>query len=157
VVRPQGTYLRSVRGLVSDPPHGSSWGSAVGMLVPDPAETWARAKLRGITATGADWEALGSERPNGKAKNIAREVLTAAYSLRPLEPTYVTVSADGGIGIVYRAEGKYAAFECLNSGTKRFLWFDANGEPHSRRVNTERGIKKALKLITLLHADAGTR
>jgi len=153
-MQPQAIYPRDVRALVSNPPDGSSWGPAISMLTPEPGEVWARARLRGMTALNADWENLGSERPNSRAKNCAREILTAAYLLLPLEPSYVTASADSGVGIVYRANGKYAAFECLNSGVRRFLWFDAHGEPHSRRIKTDRGIRRALKTVRALHADA---
>jgi len=113
-------------------------------------ESWALSKLEEMTARGANWKALKSAPPNKTAKRLALRVLKEAHSMRPLEPSYVTASAEGGVGIVYRANDKYAAFECLNGGDLRFLWFGLNGEPHARKINPQR-IRQALKQVEALH------
>jgi hypothetical protein len=112
--------------------------------------SWARAKLAGMTARDADWSTLNSAPPNRDAERLALKVLVAAHSLLPLEPSYVTASAEGGVGIVYRDDAKYAAFECLNSGELRFLWFDVDAEPHSKRLGSKR-IYAALKQIQSMY------
>lgn len=115
------------------------------------AELWARSKLDEMTSLDANWEALDAAPPNQIAEDLALSVLTSAHSLRPLEPTYVTASVDGGVGIVYRSLGRYSAFECLNSGGIRLLWFGDDGNPHSKKVSL-RGVKKALKQVEAIHA-----
>jgi len=120
----------------------------------DSPESWARSKLREMTARGANWKAMKSSPPNDAADKLALRVLKIAHAMRPLEP-YVTASADGGVGIVYKSDRTYTAIECLNTGRLWLLWFDANGEPQSRRVKkTEGEIKKALECIAALHANA---
>ena len=119
----------------------------------DSSASWGRAKLREMTARRANWAALKSAPPNTTAESLALEVLIAAHALRPLEPSQVTASADGGVGIVYKSAQRYAAIECLNTDQIWLLWFDASGEPQSRRVKkTKEGIKEALAQIVALHA-----
>jgi len=119
--------------------------------------SWARSKLREMTARNADWKVLRSAPPNAEAENLAVKVLTIAHSFRPFEPSYVTASAEGGVGIVYRSDKKYAAFECRNTGDLRLLWFDVGGNPHSKKVNP-RSIRQAIKQIEEIHngPNAGT-
>jgi hypothetical protein len=117
--------------------------------------SWARAKLRDMTGRDVNWKALKSASPNITAEGLALRVLKAAHSLRPLEPSYVTASAEGGVGIVYKSDRRYAAIECLNSGQMWILWFDVSGEPQSRRVKkNDKGINQALEQIAALHANA---
>jgi hypothetical protein len=117
----------------------------------DSPASWAHAKLRDMTALDANWKALKSAPPNSTAEKLALRVLTVAHSFRPLEPSYVTASAEGGIGIVYRSDRTYSAFECLNTGDLRLLWYDLNGEPHSKKISPQR-IRTALKQIGALRA-----
>jgi hypothetical protein len=116
--------------------------------------SWADVKLREMTARKANWTLLKSAPPNKAAENLARRVLILAHSLRPFEPSQVTASADGGVGIVYRSVEHYAAIECMNCNQLWLLWFDAANEPQSRRVKkTDQEIKKALEQVAALHAD----
>jgi hypothetical protein len=114
--------------------------------------SWARSKLRHMTGRDLDWKVLKSSPPNRVAEDLALRVLKAAHSLRPLEPS-VTASAEGGIGIVYKSERRYAAIECLNSRQLWMLWFDSKGEPQSRRVKRKE-IDNMLRQIAEIHADA---
>jgi hypothetical protein len=79
--------------------------------------------------------------------------LTLSYSRGIIEPSLVTASAEGGIGIVYKGHEKYAAIECLNRGNLRLLWFDENRTPQSRTVKkNKRAIEEALEQVAALHA-----
>jgi hypothetical protein len=118
--------------------------------VMDSPASWAHAKLREMTARDANWKDLESAPPNNVAENLALKVLKAAHSFRPLEPSYVTASAEGGVGIVYRSAKNYSAFECLNTGDLRLLWFDLSGKPHSKKISP-RAIRQALKQIEAIH------
>lgn len=150
-----GVYSR-IR-IASTIPVYESLGAMVHILA-DASESpisWAHAKLRDMTARKVDWEALGSEPPNLFAERCALAVLKEAHAIRPLEPTYVTASTNGGVGIVYKAPDRYAAIECSNSGNMRLLWFDVDRVPKSRRVrNTHEAVVKALERIKKLHAHA---
>jgi hypothetical protein len=119
------------------------------------SEVRARERLEQITALDANWDALGSAPPNEKAKDLAFRVLDASYSTGNLEPSLVTAAADGGVGVVYKSPGKYAAIECSNRGRMQLLWFDQDGAPQSRRIkNTDKAIREALEQIAALHANA---
>jgi hypothetical protein len=95
--------------------------------------SYAEKQLARMTALHVDWNALGQEPPNDKARANAKLILklTDSIAFRPAE---VTASADGGVGICYRLDGKYAAIECLNTGQIWSMWFDEKGEPQSSRV-----------------------
>jgi hypothetical protein len=132
-----------------------SYESLIGVVeilanVMDSPASWAHAKLREMTARDANWRALKSAPPNSVAENLALKVLMVAHSFRPLEPSYVTASAEGGVGIVYRSNEKYAAFECLNTGDLRLLWFDLSGAPHSKKLRPQR-IRQAMKQVEAIH------
>jgi len=108
-----------------------------------------------MTAVNANWQALGSAPPNEKAKELAFRVLVLSYSKGIREPSLVTASAEGGVGIVYKDNEKYAAIECLNRGNLQLLWFDERRAPHSRRIKkTQKAISEALEQIAALHAHA---
>jgi hypothetical protein len=115
--------------------------------------SWARAKVKEVKARNINWKALKWDPPNDAAERLAFNVLKMAHAMRPLEPSMVTASAEGGIGIVYKSEQRYAALECLNSGQIWLLWFDANGEPQSEEVNRDAdGIRRALAQVAAIHA-----
>src|SRR5260370_35263465 len=104
----------------------------------------ARARLKKMTALDGNWTALGSEPPNALARELAFRVLETSYSMGKIEPSLVTASADGGVGVVYKTPDKYAAIEGLNRGGMQLLWFDQDGAPQSRRVKkTNNAIKEA--------------
>ena len=159
-VASMGTFTRTHRPyrrtMVEETfPSYESLIGVVDILADASSASWSRTKLREMTASTANWTALKSEPPNSTAERLALKVLTAAYAIRPLEPSQVTAAADGGIGIVYKSEQRYAAIECLNIDQIWLLWFDASAEPQSRRVRkTEGGIKAALEQIAALHANA---
>jgi hypothetical protein len=96
--------------------------------------TTAQAQLARIRDLKVDWDEIGSEPPNRIAMEVALRVLKSAERVPAMQdPTDVTVSADGGVGIVYKDDQHYAALECLNNGTIWMLWFDGN-DPRSTQV-----------------------
>lgn len=111
-------------------------------------------KLAQMKSLNVDWAAVGSEPPNDVARNLAVRVLNRADSMHHMiEPAYVTASAEGGIGIVYKTQGRYAALECLNNGTIWMLWFDLKMEPHSEQVeDSDLEIRYALERVAALQA-----
>jgi len=144
------------RGMITAEETVPSYESLIGVVeilanVMESPASWAHSKLSGMTACDADWKAIESAPPNDVAKRLAFSVLKSAHALRPIEPSYVTASAEGGVGIVYRSNVKYAALECLNTGDLRLLWFDLGGAPHSIKVRPRR-IGEALKQIAAIHA-----
>jgi hypothetical protein len=121
----------------------------------DSPVSWSKAKLGEMTAKNANWTLLNSAPPNNTARKLALNVLKLAHAYRPLEPSLITASADGGIGIVYKSDQRYAAIECLNINQIWLLWFDVLNQPQSRRVKVTRSeIKKALEELSALHNNA---
>jgi len=72
-------------------------------------------RLANITAIDLDWGAEGAEPPNAISYENARRILEVADVL-DIEPSYVTASAEGGIGIVFKKDRLYSDIECFNSG-----------------------------------------
>lgn len=115
----------------------------------------AQATLNEMNGLGADWEAIGSEPPNEVSKSLALRVLDRSFLMDRVQPSYATASAEGGVGIVYRSDGRYAAIECLNSGELWLLGYDQTGNPLSRQYEDNTvAIETALDQISALHADA---
>jgi hypothetical protein len=115
----------------------------------------AQAALDEMSGLDSDWEAMGSELPNEVSKNLARNILDRSFLMGRVKPSYTTASAEGGVGIVYRVEGKYAAIECLNSGEMWLLWYDQQGNPLSHEIDANTvAIETALDQVSALHADA---
>lgn len=110
--------------------------------------------LKNITGLEANWAAIGSQPPNERANGLALRVLEAIFSARTKKPS-VTSSAEGGVAIVYKENGRYVAIECLNRGSLWMLWFDSNGEPQSRRVNTsKKAIGQAIEEVGSILSNA---
>lgn len=145
-------YIAAIADRNSHPPYKNLADTARAVSSPDAK---ARARIKKMTARDADWQALGSAPPNDRSAAMAFDVLVMSYSKEMMEPSLVTASAEGGVGIIYRSPKQYAAIECLNSGAIWMLWFDAGGEPQSRRVrNNKKAIKEALEQVAALHANA---
>jgi len=98
----------------------------IGLSLPD-------LQLAEMTAVNINWSDDGSESPNDLAKSSARHVLEIANVLAT-EPTYVTASAEGGVGICYKRNGIYADIECFNSGEIWAMISDPSSEPKAWKV-----------------------
>ncbi|HVO96416.1 MAG TPA: hypothetical protein VMT15_00025 [Bryobacteraceae bacterium] len=115
----------------------------------------AQGALDAMSGLDADWETLGSEPPNARSRDLALGVLDRSFLMGRVRPTYTTASAEGGVGIIYRSQDKYAAIECLNSGEMWLLWYDQQGNPLSREIDANAvAIEAALDQVSALHADA---
>ena len=114
----------------------------------------AREALNGITGLDTNWTAISAHPPNEKANQLALRVLETIFSARRNKPK-VTVSAEGGVAIVYKENGRYVAIECLNRGSMWMLWFDSSGEPQSRRVlASQKAIVEAVEQMGLIIDNA---
>jgi len=110
--------------------------------------------LKNIAGLATNWAAVGSHPPNEKANGLALRVLEAIFSTRAEKPS-VAASAEGGVAIVYKENGKYVAIECLNRGSLWMLWFDSNGEPQSRRIGaSKKAIGQAIEEVGLILNNA---
>ena len=94
----------------------------------------AQSALNEMNGLDVDWEAIESEPPNATSKDVALRILDRSFLIDRVRPSYTTASAEGGVGIVYRSQDKYAAIECLNSGAVWLLWYDQQGNPCSREI-----------------------
>lgn len=154
VSKPSGQgygFIKSFTRENSDPPYATP--AVLQATQRSPGER-ARMKLNAMTALDADWGTIGSDPPNDAARQLAFRVLELSYS-NSVEPSLVTASAEGGVGIVYKAPGKYAAIECLNRGRMQLLWFSQDGEPQVRRIKKiKKDIKEALEQVAALYANA---
>jgi hypothetical protein len=86
-------------------------------------ECLSQSALDGMTASAIDWTVDGVEPPNSIARLNAVEILAVAETLA-IKPTYVTASADGGVGVCFKKDGFYADIECFNSGEIWALFSD---------------------------------
>ena len=87
-----------------------------------------------IALAAENWARPETECPNAEAVDNARALL-ARLQLNNLVPTRLLPVADGGIGIYFRADnGRYADFECPNSGKISVLTSDGQGRIDVREV-----------------------
>jgi len=146
-------YLTRGPKLICAPRFDNAPTSASNLLRLSPAAQ-AREALRNIGGLDNNWAAIGSEPPNEKASGLAQRVLEAIFSTRTGKPN-VTASAEGGIAVVYKEQGRYVAIECLNRGSVWMLWFDSNDEPQSRRVSTsKKALEQAIQQVRLIIKNA---
>jgi hypothetical protein len=135
--------------LICAPRTASNSASEAQLLRSSPVAQ-ARDALKNIGGLNLNWNAIGSQPPNEKANGLAQRVLETIFSVKARTPK-VTASAEGGFAIVYKENGRYVAFECLNRGSVWMLWFDSNGEPQSRRVSSsKRSIEEAIKQVDMI-------
>ena len=100
--------------------------------------------IRDMRSLQDDWNGYGSERPNELAKDIAEMILLATPSVQI--PDRVAPSAQGGIGIFFYKDEKYADIECLNTGEILGTTVTGNGDPDVWPINPTE-IKNALEKI----------
>ena len=114
-------------------------------LLQSSPQAQAHEALKSITGLNTNWSTLGSQPPNEKSKGLALRVLESIFAAGMRTPK-VTISAEGGVAIVYKDKNKYAAIETLNRGSLWMLWFDSGGNPQSRRINlSNRAIRLAVE------------
>lgn len=145
----------TVKTMVTSSFLSGGYGIAVALARQSPAISLADAWLNEMTGLNIDWNEAGAERPNKLALDLAKSILDRTFLMGRREPNSVTASVEGGVGIVFRKDDRYAAIECLNEGTLWLLWYDQDGVPRSRQVaNSGDDIDQALEMVTALHGDA---
>src|SRR4051794_34491541 len=103
MVRLHGEGYSGLKRITSVSSHPRYESLAAMVRVLRSPEARARARLKGMTAQDADWNAMGSAPPNETARALAFDVLERSYAQEILDPSLVTASAQGGVGIVYKA------------------------------------------------------
>jgi hypothetical protein len=118
-------------------------------------EYLAHPTLENMRGSHVDWKAEGIEPPNALSRLNAVRVLEVAGDLE-IEPTYVAVSADGGIGICFKKNGLYGDIECFNTGEMWAIFSDrVNAAQTWQLDNTVPKISQALVTIDFkLNPDA---
>lgn len=76
----------------------------------------------------ADWDSHGAAPPEDIAREVAKQVLFAASTLKVV-PNRVAPSAQGGVGVCFYAHEKYADIEILNNGEILATTSDRRGMP----------------------------
>jgi hypothetical protein len=102
-----------------------------------------------------DWKAEGVEPPNALSRLNAVRVLEVASDLG-IEPTYVAVSAEGGVGICFKKSRLYGDIECFNTGEMWAIFSDRVSPAQTWQLdNTVAKISQALVTIDVkLKTDA---
>lgn len=91
-----------------------------------------------------DWNGHGSEPPDQWAREMAESILLTSTNV--ITPNRVAPSAQGGIGICFYRDNKYADIECFNSGEILATTSDGSGRPDVWEVKPGE-IPEALKRI----------
>lgn len=109
--------------------------------------TQARNQLHELALLGPNWDSYGAEPPNERARNAAETVL-ALLKATSLPPTRVVPSSEGGVGICFVDEDRYADFECFNDGEILAVRYRGTEEPIVWEVTLgEEPIKAAIEQI----------
>lgn len=102
-------------------------------------------RITALSQLSKDWDSYGAEAPNGKATYWAGRVILELRDLG-LAPTSILPSVEGGVGITFRRDGKYADIECFNTGEILAIQSDGSGQPSAWEVGPGT-IKEALTTI----------
>ncbi len=138
VVSPRAATTESNLVLVNPDVHGSTKAKGLWFSVFDK-------KIRALSQLSKDWDSYGAEAPNGKATYWAGRVLSELRDLG-LTPTSILPSVEGGIGITFRRDGKYADIECFNTGEILAIQSDGSGQPSAWEVGPD-ALKETLAKI----------
>lgn len=87
-------------------------------------------KLQMIKKIETDWDGYGSPKPNRQSLANASVILSIAHKLNNF-PTSITPSVEGGIGLTFEGNIKYAVVECFNDGDIAAIGSDRKGETKS--------------------------
>jgi hypothetical protein len=99
-------------------------------------------KLAGLSP---GWDTYDAEPPNQSAISLAKKTLGLLEEMQ-FVPYQVGPSVEGGVGIVFFNDGKYADIEFLNSGTVLAVVSDRKSEPEAWEVPAQDAlIRSALK------------
>jgi hypothetical protein len=108
-------------------------------------QAWTR--LQELENLGPNWDSYGAAAPNREARKTAERILTLLSALS-VSPTRVVASSEGGVGICFVYEDRYADIECFNTGETVAARYRGMGEPHVWQIAPEEGaIKAAIEQI----------
>jgi hypothetical protein len=118
-------------------------------------EYLAHPALESMEGLTVDWRVEGVEPPNALSRLYAGRILEVADDLG-IKPTYVSASAEGGVGICFKRNGLYADIECFNTGEIWALFSDRVNPASTWLVdNTVPKISQALVTLDFkLNPDA---
>lgn len=94
---------------------------------------WVEEQLERIGGLPYDWDGYGAQPPSDETISSMRTLLTILRNCG-VTPDKLLPSAAGGIEVSQRSNGRYAAVECLNSGTILFQFDDEIYESDSDAV-----------------------
>jgi hypothetical protein len=107
----------------------------------------AERQLRELANLRVNWDSYGAEVPNERARRAAESLITLLRSMG-MPPTRVVPSSEGGVGICFVDEDRYADIECFNSGEILAVSYRGTGEPNVWEVADEDdAIKAAIEQI----------
>lgn len=107
----------------------------------------ARGELETLRKLPRDWNSYSAETPNDTAFALAYRILVAATGSR-LAVTRIVPSADGGIGICFVREGRYAHIEASNEGEMTLVVIDrSDRSPEVAEIHEDADLTIALGRI----------
>jgi len=115
-----------------------------------PAIDWQGKFFRPLERLGSldsDWDGYGTSAPNRVAMDCARKIVERLLKIN-FPPQAIVPSAEGGVGITFRKDDRYAALEICNDGEIVVLTEIAEGEPTIWvEQATDLNLKKTLRSL----------
>ena len=95
--------------------------------------TQLRDELSKMRAQRAGWDGYDAPSPNDAAIEASEQALTVLRS-ENAKPTAILLSADGGVGICFVEQDRYAHMEFSNSGEVWVLMYGPHGDPETGQL-----------------------
>jgi len=106
-----------------------------------------RRSVHALAKLRPNWDSYGAPAPSGRSIANAIRVLNLLESLN-LDPTRILPSAEGGVGICFVREDRYADIECSNDGEVLGVYYVGAQMPALLETDgTEASISAALEQI----------
>jgi hypothetical protein len=106
-----------------------------------------RRSVHALAHLRPNWDSYGAPAPNGRSIANAIRVLNLLESLN-LDPTKILPSAEGGVGICFVREDRYADIECSNEGEVLGVYYVGSQMPALLETDaTDASISAALERI----------
>lgn len=98
----------------------------------------AKQRLRHLAALPGNWNSYGAETPGERALFWAHEAVELLMHIG-LAPTGIVPSAENGVAIVFKNNGKHADIEFFNDGDIAYLLDDGVATPRAHDISANRG------------------
>lgn len=106
-----------------------------------------RRSVQALAKLRPNWDSYGAPAPNGRSIANAIRVLHLLESLN-FDPTRILPSAEGGVGICFVREDRYADIECSNEGEVLGVYYVGAQMPALLETDaTDASISAALERI----------